>query len=183
MFLPALLTYLTHKYSAVRGKKYNSRESGHILIKGLWQTLSTELTTTIAVAVSSAEDKHTHAHVHACMHTHTHICTHTNATCKTHHYYCARCIKCRPKYTSRLGCWSLSKFKINFIIVITIINSSSRITVSALGQLIIIQEIIPVFVHATVGVHKLVWTDFQFILMKYFLILNQHTVYWRLLMG
>ena len=85
---------------------------------------------------------------------------HTNTTCRTHHYYCARCIQCRTHYISKFGCWSLSKFKINFIIVITIINSFSRIRVSALGQLIIIQEIIPVFVHATVGVHKLVWTDF-----------------------
>jgi len=125
------------------------------------QTLPSELTTTTAVAVLSAEDTHTH----------------TNTTFRTHHYYCACCIKYRTHQTPSIGCWSCSKFNVNSIIFITFINSSFRITTSALWQLIVIQEIIPVFVHTAADVHKLVRTDFQFILMKYTLILNQHTDY------
>ena len=58
MFLPALLTYLTHKYSAVRGKTENCTEPRHILIRGLQQTLPTELTSSTQPGVLGAEQTH-----------------------------------------------------------------------------------------------------------------------------
>jgi len=96
--------------------KDNCREPRHILARGLRQTLPTELTTRTHPAVLGAE--HTHVLIRGLWktlylqnsplqlqwlnwvqkthtHTHTHTCTQTNTTCRTHHYYCACCIKCR----------------------------------------------------------------------------------------
>ena len=112
MFLPALLTYLTHKYSAVRGKKDNCGGPRHILIRGLQQTLPAELTTRTQPAVLGAEHTHTCTYKRAVTNTlpaeltttalavlsaeDTHTNKQTNKHyCRTHHYYCACCIKCR----------------------------------------------------------------------------------------